>query len=94
MLDMSSPKDVARFGQWYVREGKQLDVLVNNAGCMVNTREVDENGLEKNFATNTLGTHILTCSLVPALLKVRVGNLGQFLLLQCVSPSQIIASDN
>ena len=28
---------------------------VNNAGCMVNTREITEDGLESNFATNTLG---------------------------------------
>lgn len=28
---------------------------MNNAGCMVNQRELTEEGLEKNFATNTLG---------------------------------------
>lgn len=28
---------------------------VNNAGCMVNQRELTDDGLEKNFATNTLG---------------------------------------
>ena len=28
---------------------------VNNAGCMVGEREMTEDGLEKNFATNTLG---------------------------------------
>ena len=27
---------------------------------MVNTRELTAEGLEKNFATNTLGTHIIT----------------------------------
>lgn len=31
------------------------DLQINNAGCMVNTRELTEEGLEKNFATNTLG---------------------------------------
>ena len=36
---------------------------------MVNTREVDEDGLEKNFATNTLGTYILTTGLIPLLAK-------------------------
>ncbi|TKC51951.1 hypothetical protein EI555_015166, partial [Monodon monoceros] len=30
-----------------------LNVLINNAGCMVNKRELTEDGLEKNFATNT-----------------------------------------
>ena len=28
---------------------------INNAGCMVNQRELTEEGLEKNFATNALG---------------------------------------
>ncbi|KAM4731084.1 dehydrogenase/reductase SDR family member 12 isoform 2-T2 [Anableps anableps] len=43
---------------------------INNAGCMVNQRELTEEGLEKNFATNTLGTYILTTALIPALKKV------------------------
>uniref|UniRef100_M3ZFV9 Dehydrogenase/reductase (SDR family) member 12 n=1 Tax=Xiphophorus maculatus TaxID=8083 RepID=M3ZFV9_XIPMA len=42
---------------------------INNAGCMVNQRELTEEGLEKNFATNTLGTYILTTALIPALKK-------------------------
>ncbi|CAB1347167.1 unnamed protein product, partial [Coregonus sp. 'balchen'] len=40
---------------------------INNAGCMVNQRELTEEGLEKNFATNMLGTFILTTALIPAL---------------------------
>ena len=31
---------------------------INNAGCMINTRELTEDGLEKNFATNTLGNKV------------------------------------
>ena len=34
---------------------QEVDVLVNNAGVMVNQRELTEEGLEKNFCTNTLG---------------------------------------
>ena len=34
---------------------------------MVNQREVVEDGLDKNFATNTLGTYILTAGLLPLL---------------------------
>jgi dehydrogenase/reductase SDR family protein 12 len=73
ILDLSLPKDIIRFGKWYVQEGKPLHVLINNAGCMVNTREVDADGLEKNFATNSLGTHLLTMSLIPALKKAVEG---------------------
>ncbi|XP_041752750.1 dehydrogenase/reductase SDR family member 12 isoform X2 [Coregonus clupeaformis] len=44
---------------------------INNAGCMVNKREVSDDGLEKNFATNTLGVYLLTQSLIPLLQKSR-----------------------
>ncbi|XP_069737925.1 dehydrogenase/reductase SDR family member 12 isoform X2 [Phaenicophaeus curvirostris] len=36
---------------------------------MVNNRELTEDGLERNFATNTLGTYILTTALLPLLEK-------------------------
>lgn len=39
-----------------------LSYQVNNAGCMVNQREVTEEGLEKNFATNTLGKIVFNSS--------------------------------
>lgn len=68
-LDMSRPKDIAAFAKDFETSGKTLDVLINNAGCMVNVREETEDGIEKNFATNTLGTHILTTLLMPVLSK-------------------------
>jgi dehydrogenase/reductase SDR family protein 12 len=36
---------------------------------MINERQVIEDSIEANFATNTLGTHILTKSLIPVLAK-------------------------
>lgn len=36
---------------------KGVVLQINNAGCMVNNRELTEDGLEKNFATNTLGEY-------------------------------------
>ncbi|XP_010892870.1 dehydrogenase/reductase SDR family member 12 isoform X2 [Esox lucius] len=44
---------------------------INNAGCMMNKREVNDHGLERSFATNTLGVYILTQSLIPLLQKSR-----------------------
>lgn len=61
ILDMSDSKAVSKFGGDF---SEPLDVLINNAGCMINERTVTEEGLEKNFATNTLGTHILTQKLL------------------------------
>ncbi|KAL4609087.1 dehydrogenase/reductase SDR family member 12 [Arapaima gigas] len=68
LLDMSSPRQVWEFAENF-KKNNSLHVLVNNAGCMVNQRELQEDGLEKNFATNTLGTFILTTALIPALKK-------------------------
>ncbi|KAL4220347.1 hypothetical protein ACF0H5_020753 [Mactra antiquata] len=66
-LDTSKPKDIYQFTKSFQESGQTLDVLINNAGCMINTREITEDGLEVNFATNTLGTHILTTALIPVL---------------------------
>ncbi|KAM4700743.1 dehydrogenase/reductase SDR family member 12 [Discoglossus pictus] len=68
LLDMSSPKAIWEFAEKFKSENK-LHVLINNAGCMVNKRELTEDGLEQNFATNTLGMYILTTALIPALEK-------------------------
>ncbi|KAM8857476.1 dehydrogenase/reductase SDR family member 12 [Synchiropus picturatus] len=68
IVDMSSARQVWEFGQNF-SQNNSLHVLINNAGCMVNQRELTEEGLEKNFATNTLGTYILTMVLIPILKK-------------------------
>ncbi|CAL4073898.1 unnamed protein product [Meganyctiphanes norvegica] len=64
LLDMSKSQDVNNFSKDFAENNKQLNVLINNAGCMINTRETTEDGLEKNFATNTLATYILTENLL------------------------------
>ncbi|XP_016156053.1 PREDICTED: dehydrogenase/reductase SDR family member 12 isoform X3 [Ficedula albicollis] len=68
IVDLSNPKEIWKFAEKFQNEHK-LNVLINNAGCMVNNRELTEDGLEKNFATNTLGTYIMTTALVPLLEK-------------------------
>lgn len=68
IVDMSSARKVWEFAQNFSQNNK-LHVLINNAGCMVNQRELTDEGLETNFATNTLGTYVLTVALVPALKK-------------------------
>ncbi|XP_072179975.1 dehydrogenase/reductase SDR family member 12-like [Diadema setosum] len=70
IVDMSDSQKVADFAKEFVNSGKQLHVLVNNAGCMVNTRQETAAGYEVNFATNTLGTYILTSQLIPLLQQV------------------------
>ncbi|XP_040281983.1 dehydrogenase/reductase SDR family member 12 isoform X1 [Bufo bufo] len=66
LLDMSNPKEIWEFAEKFKTENR-LHVLVNNAGCMVNSRELTGDGIEKNFATNVLGTYVLTKALLPVL---------------------------
>ena len=67
ILDISKPRDIAAFVKKFSEENAKLDVLINNAGCMVNTRQTTKEGLDLNFATNTLGTFMLTYGLLPLL---------------------------
>lgn len=60
ICDTSSMADIKIFTENFVRTEKSLNVLINNAGCMINQREMTPEGLEKNFATNSLGTYYLT----------------------------------
>ncbi|XP_064360952.1 dehydrogenase/reductase SDR family member 12 isoform X2 [Dromaius novaehollandiae] len=62
ILDISNPKEIWKFAEKFKNEHK-LNVLINNAGCMVNQRELTEDGLEKNFATNTLDVQELLLGL-------------------------------
>ena len=45
----------------------QIDVLINNAGAMFNTRQVTEDGLEMTFATNHMAYFVVTNLLLPKL---------------------------
>lgn len=68
ICDISSLKSVSDFSKTW--NGHQLDALVNNAGVLINSAEKKSaDGFEMNFATNTLGTYVLTEMLLPALEK-------------------------
>lgn len=69
ILDTSKLSDVHKFTNKFVSEYDKLDVLINNAGCMVNERTMTSDDLEVNFATNTMGTYIMTAGLIPLLQK-------------------------
>jgi NAD(P)-dependent dehydrogenase (short-subunit alcohol dehydrogenase family) len=67
LLDLASLKSVRAFSQKVGDEAK-VDLLVNNAGVMrVPTRQVTEDGFERQFGTNFLGPFALTMLLMPAL---------------------------
>ncbi|KAM9719194.1 dehydrogenase/reductase SDR family member 12 isoform 1-T1 [Menidia menidia] len=71
VLDMSQSHKVWEFAENFKKQYPSLNVLINNAGCMVHKRELNAEGLEKNFATNTMGVYILTQTLIPLLQKSR-----------------------
>ncbi|XP_076454180.1 dehydrogenase/reductase SDR family member 12-like [Babylonia areolata] len=70
-LDISKPRAIAAFAQSFEESGKPLHVLINNAGVLLTEteRQFTEDDLEVTFATNTLGTHIMTTSFIPILSK-------------------------
>eukprot|EP00698_Gefionella_okellyi_P024164 TRINITY_DN8448_c0_g1_i1.p1 TRINITY_DN8448_c0_g1~~TRINITY_DN8448_c0_g1_i1.p1 ORF type:complete len:324 (+),score=59.58 TRINITY_DN8448_c0_g1_i1:67-1038(+) len=67
IVDMASAASVRNFAQTANRDMTAVDVLVNNAGIMAEKREVGSDGLESSFATNTVGTFLLTNLLLPSL---------------------------
>ncbi|CAL8337809.1 unnamed protein product [Boreogadus saida] len=69
ILDLSETKKVWEFAESFKRKYKSLNVLINNAGCIMSQREENTEGLEKSFASNVLGVYILTKSLIALLEK-------------------------
>ncbi|KAK3876476.1 hypothetical protein Pcinc_018741 [Petrolisthes cinctipes] len=69
IVDLAKPREVVLWVERFAAQHDQLHVLVNNAGCMVHERQMDEDGVETNFAVNTLSVHIITTTLAPLLMK-------------------------
>lgn len=67
VVDMSSLSQIREFAKKYSESGKSLNVLVNNAGVMVQERKESPDGLEMNFAVNVAGIFTLTELLIPVM---------------------------
>lgn len=71
ILDLASLRSIRAFAK-KIEEQPKLDLLINNAGVMaLPTRELTENGFERQFGVNFLGHYALTALLVPTLLRAR-----------------------
>uniref|UniRef100_A0A4W6E6V0 Si:ch211-165b10.3 n=1 Tax=Lates calcarifer TaxID=8187 RepID=A0A4W6E6V0_LATCA len=55
IVDMSETRKVWQFAEAFKKQYPSLNVLINNAGCMVHKRELNAEGLEKNFITVSSG---------------------------------------
>ncbi len=73
LVDMSDIEAVRRVAGEIRRAEPRLDVLINNAGALLATRETSANGYEMTFATMVLGPFVLTRELLPLLAQSRDG---------------------
>jgi NAD(P)-dependent dehydrogenase (short-subunit alcohol dehydrogenase family) len=82
LLDVADLSSVAHFAESLSREGKSLNVLINNAGVMVPpTRFETVDGFELQMGTNFLGAFALTLRLLPLMLTAddaRVSTMSSF----------------
>ena len=71
-LDLASLASVATLGQQLITEGRPIAIWINDAAVMTPpTRQISQDGLELQFATNYLGHFALIAHVLPLL---RAGN--------------------
>lgn len=58
--DLSRLREMKRVGAEIATHESRIDVLINNAGAMFNSRRVTEDGLELTFALNHMSYFVLT----------------------------------
>jgi NAD(P)-dependent dehydrogenase (short-subunit alcohol dehydrogenase family) len=68
-LDLADPGSIDAFANDFVRSGRKVDMLINNAAIMASPLMRDARGYEAQFATNHLGHFQLTARLWPAMNK-------------------------
>jgi NAD(P)-dependent dehydrogenase (short-subunit alcohol dehydrogenase family) len=67
LADLSSQQSIRQLVRDFMAAHTRLDVLVNNAGMSLPSRQVTADGIETVFATNHLGPFLLTNLLLPVL---------------------------
>jgi NAD(P)-dependent dehydrogenase (short-subunit alcohol dehydrogenase family) len=65
--DLSRISEMKRVGAEIAAAEPKIDVLINNAGALFNTRKLTEDGLEYTFATNHVAYYVLTLALQDSL---------------------------
>ncbi len=66
-IDLASFVSVREAARQFLEKHRRLDVLVNNAGVALRSRQVTADGHERTWETNFLGGFLLTRLLLPAL---------------------------
>ena len=68
-MELTDPASIAAFADRFLKAGKPLDLLIDNAGIMANPLTRVARNIESQFATNHVGHFELTVRLWPALRK-------------------------
>jgi NAD(P)-dependent dehydrogenase (short-subunit alcohol dehydrogenase family) len=82
LVDLASQRSIRDAAEEFCSRHRALDVLVNNAGAGMLTRQNSPDGIELTFATNVLGCFLLTTLLLPPLRRAesaRVVNLASLM---------------
>jgi dehydrogenase/reductase SDR family protein 12 len=75
VADMASLASVRAAAEEILEREPRIDVIVDNAGAMIPTREVTDEGFERTFAIMVLGPFTLVSRLLPRLLDSPDGRL-------------------
>ncbi len=70
-MDLIDSDSIRRFTDKFLTSGRQLNLLINNAGIMFVPLRRDKQGIESQLATNYLAVFQLTANLMPALKKAQ-----------------------
>lgn len=69
IAELSNISEVSSLADRLLDKGDAIDVLINNAGALLNPRQETDEGVEKSFALLLLGPYLLTEKLHPLLAK-------------------------
>ena len=68
-IDLTSSSSIKEFVDVFKTKYSRLDLLINNAGLVSDTRQLTKEGVEKTFSANHLGHFLLTSLLKDYLIK-------------------------
>jgi NAD(P)-dependent dehydrogenase (short-subunit alcohol dehydrogenase family) len=75
ICDLSSLDSVREAAAVIINTVDRVDVLINNAGIVASSRELNADGFELMFATNHLGPFLLTNLLLPKIIAAPQGRI-------------------